>query len=68
VKQDNLQIDLLVLNAGIMALPNREETADGFEKQVRRERVFRIFPHVVRMLHVLTLPTPARPCLPLPSL
>lgn len=27
-------IDLLILNAGIMAIPNREETADGFEKQI----------------------------------
>jgi NAD(P)-dependent dehydrogenase (short-subunit alcohol dehydrogenase family) len=43
VKQDNLQIDLLVLNAGIMALPTREETADGFEKQVRRTSRARLF-------------------------
>ena len=27
-------IDILVMNAGIMALPKREETADGFEKQI----------------------------------
>ncbi len=28
------RIDQLILNAGIMALPNREETEDGFEKQI----------------------------------
>jgi len=28
------KIDLLVLNAGIMALPERKETAQGFEKQI----------------------------------
>jgi NAD(P)-dependent dehydrogenase (short-subunit alcohol dehydrogenase family) len=28
------RLDILVLNAGIMALPKREETADGFEKQI----------------------------------
>lgn len=28
------RLDLLVCNAGIMALPNREETEDGFEKQI----------------------------------
>jgi NAD(P)-dependent dehydrogenase (short-subunit alcohol dehydrogenase family) len=28
------KLDILVLNAGIMALPKREETADGFEKQI----------------------------------
>ena len=27
-------LDMLVMNAGIMALPKREETADGFEKQI----------------------------------
>jgi len=30
----NDSIDYLVLNAGIMALPNKEYTADGFEKQI----------------------------------
>ena len=28
------RIDFLVCNAGIMALPQREETEDGFEKQI----------------------------------
>ena len=28
------RIDFLILNAGIMALPNLERTADGFEKQI----------------------------------
>lgn len=28
------RIDFLICNAGIMALPTREETEDGFEKQL----------------------------------
>ena len=34
VLREEEHIDLLICNAGIMALPNREETADGFEKQI----------------------------------
>ena len=34
VKECNVQVDFLFLNAGIMALPEREETEDGFEKQI----------------------------------
>ena len=33
------RLDLLVLNAGIMALPKLEYTKHGFEKQVRRLRL-----------------------------
>lgn len=34
VLKEEKSIDLLVCNAGIMALPTRETTADGFEKQL----------------------------------
>ncbi len=32
--EPNVRLDFLVLNAGIMALPRRETTVDGFEKQM----------------------------------
>ena len=32
--QDSERLDLLVNNAGVMALPRRETTADGFERQL----------------------------------
>jgi NAD(P)-dependent dehydrogenase (short-subunit alcohol dehydrogenase family) len=34
VLAEESHIDLLICNAGIMALPTREETVDGFEKQI----------------------------------
>src|SRR5947209_3377205 len=33
-QREQVRIDILILNAGIASVPNREETEDGFERQL----------------------------------
>jgi NAD(P)-dependent dehydrogenase (short-subunit alcohol dehydrogenase family) len=53
------RIDVLIANAGVMAVATREETADGFERQVGTNHLGH-FVLVNRLLPLLLTGTPAR--------